>query len=585
MSEEKFSQVVFRKPIRAKLSPINPVANFLRCDSGGVGVIFGVAAIPLVLFMGAAVDLGRANLVGGQLQAAADAAALAAARSPGEAQSIAAATIAANLSGRMEPGAPQVQVNGDEVEVTVTYQVDTAVMKLAGMESITVTRTAAASLSTATGAGDDGAPVCMLLVNPSRWHALDTRGSSTVNASGCEIHVHSTAPVAANFAGSTTMNVADICVAGGASLSGSYSPGGWVNGRLTASNVTTQCDPAPDSIGGTLPVVDVPATLPAPVAGAAPACTHNNMSYSSGAPSFNNAVFCGTTTFGGSMSGVTLNNVTFNGPVNFGGSINLVSGNNVTFRNTLSFGGSTAGNLSNITVLGNASFGGSTLTTVDNGVFGGNVAFSGWVNQTHSNLTVHGNLTSSGSNHITISGHFKPYGDVTLSGSSQMTVPGDTTWHGKVSFSGSQTLNLGPGLHIFKDAVTFTGSSRINGTDVTLYFANKNATFTGWGSTQANLTAPETGPYANILMFEPPGLEVTYFRMMGSVNTPHRGLIYLPSREASFTGSSGMNADVLQIVFNSLKLDGSNSWRFNHHPAWVLPKTPGAGAATARLVR
>src|ERR1700682_6801632 len=50
--------------------------HFVRADRGNVAMIFGIAAVPLLSFIGAAIDYSRANAARSSMQAALDSTAL-----------------------------------------------------------------------------------------------------------------------------------------------------------------------------------------------------------------------------------------------------------------------------------------------------------------------------------------------------------------------------------------------------------------------------------------------------------------------------------------------------------------------------
>ena len=149
-------------------------ARQLRSDrSGSVGVIFGLAIIPLFLVMGVAVDLGRATMLKSRLQAAADAAVLSvgskASLTQSQRQNLAENQALANLG----PSAKGLGVRVTETEpsagaykVKVTATLPMTVMKIAHINSLNV----AASAEAETIGVGVGNPLEMAL-------ALDSTGS------------------------------------------------------------------------------------------------------------------------------------------------------------------------------------------------------------------------------------------------------------------------------------------------------------------------------------------------------------------------------------------------------------------------
>jgi Flp pilus assembly protein TadG len=172
--------------------------------------------------------------------------------------------------------------------------------------------------------------------------------------------------------------------------------------------------------------------------------------------------------------------------------------------------------------------------------------------------------------------------DTNYSGANTLS-PG--VYCGNFNFNGSGALNLAPGLYIFKGTHWNINSGwTVNGAGVTFYFADASSYIQFNSGVQAYLTAPTSGTYANILMFEPVGLSSSSFTVNGGAGHSFSGLIYLPSRNITFNSMSNITAEALTIVVNSVILDTLN-WRITSSP-WTIPAA-GAGSAksSARLVR
>jgi Flp pilus assembly protein TadG len=175
------------------------------------------------------------------------------------------------------------------------------------------------------------------------------------------------------------------------------------------------------------------------------------------------------------------------------------------------------------------------------------------------------------------------YGTCTVNGATYTgTVnlsPG--TYCGSYNFNGTGTLNLAAGTYVFNSAAFTPGSGwAVNGTGVTLYFVNTSSYIQFNGSNVAvNLSAPTTGPYANVLMFEPDGLAANALTWDGS-STTHllQGLIYLPSRNLTLNSATNVSSDGMTMVVNTLTLD-SLSWSINPDAKNIL----AAGSSSAAV--
>ncbi|CCD92622.1 conserved hypothetical protein [Bradyrhizobium sp. ORS 375] len=164
-------------------------------------------------------------------------------------------------------------------------------------------------------------------------------------------------------------------------------------------------------------------------------------------------------------------------------------------------------------------------------------------------------------------------GSVTLS-------PG--VYCGSTNFNGSGTLTLNPGLYIIKGTMTFNSGWTVTGNGVTFYLVDQNATLTFNGNVNATLSAPTTGTYANILMYEPTGLSATNLPINGTSGSSYTGLMYLPSRNVTINSVSNVSSNSVTMVFNTLILNATN-WTIA--PGALSMSVSNGPAGTAYLTR
>jgi hypothetical protein len=141
---------------------------------------------------------------------------------------------------------------------------------------------------------------------------------------------------------------------------------------------------------------------------------------------------------------------------------------------------------------------------------------------------------------------------------------------GNFNFNGSGTLNLAAGLYIFKGTTWNINSGwTIAGTGVTLYFANSSSYVQFNSGTTVNLTAPTSGTYANILIFEPSGLSTSSIAIDGTSASGHalQGLVYLPSRNITFNSTYSGVADAFTLVAHQVIFDSNSSNTWSVSPA------------------
>lgn len=168
----------------------------------------------------------------------------------------------------------------------------------------------------------------------------------------------------------------------------------------------------------------------------------------------------------------------------------------------------------------------------------------------------------------------------------QVYNPGSVTLNpgvycGSTNFNGSGTLTLNPGLYVVKSgAMIFNSGWTVTGTGVTFYLADQNATLTFNGGVKATLSAPTSGTYANILMYEPVGLGNTNLPINGTSGSSYTGLMYLPSRDVTINSVSNMATNSVTMVFSTLILNATN-WAIE--AGAMAPQVATGAATTARL--
>jgi hypothetical protein len=156
------------------------------------------------------------------------------------------------------------------------------------------------------------------------------------------------------------------------------------------------------------------------------------------------------------------------------------------------------------------------------------------------------------------------------------------TYCGNWNFNGNiKTINLAPGVYVLKNS-RWTFNGKLQGSDVTVYLADSNSYWQLNGQGSINIQAPETGTYAGLLMYEPPGLaNLTQITVNGGSNSVISGLVYLPSRDMTWNGNSGVEADKLTMVFNSLLVNGNTTWKVQPFTSRGI-QAPGSGGSTTQ---
>jgi len=184
-------------------------------------------ALPLFALMGGAVDYGNAVSVSSALQAASDAAVLAAASLPADASPDQRAGVAANLFSTnvaahgVTGATPEIRVEGNSISVSVSANVPTAFLQLMRINTIAVAVSAQSTYTV-----DSSAKACLLALDPESLNGIHIQGAGRVNYPACWAHTNSLQASAINAAGSNATAIgAGHCAVGGiAAPLGNFSP-------------------------------------------------------------------------------------------------------------------------------------------------------------------------------------------------------------------------------------------------------------------------------------------------------------------------------------------------------------------------
>ncbi|SPE27745.1 conserved hypothetical protein [Acidobacteriia bacterium SbA2] len=127
------------------------------------------------------------------------------------------------------------------------------------------------------------------------------------------------------------------------------------------------------------------------------------------------------------------------------------------------------------------------------------------------------------------------------------------TYNG-ASFAGNGTFVFPAGTYIF-DGGSFTcnGTPTFQGTGVTFYFTN-GATWNCTGNDTFQLTAPSSGPYAGILMYQDRNYPSNP-SIGGNVGSYFDGALYFPKATVQFFGNTTYSAAM--VVAGSISLSGN----------------------------
>ncbi len=212
----------------------------------------------------------------------------------------------------------------------------------------------------------------------------------------------------------------------------------------------------------------------------------------------------------------------------------------------------------------------TTLTTKKTCVAGANVIDNGG---THASLTKSCTTASDpfAGTLPTPASSTCSYSNVTVNGGTYTASPG--VYCGWMNLNNNVTLNFQPGVYVIKGGGVNVNGGTWTGTGVTFYFPDSSYIQFN-GTVKLNLSAPTSGTYANLLMYEAPGLAKSSFSMNATNGATLTGLMYLPSRQLTLNSGASATSDNLTMVLDTLTVNTVN---------WVLDssaKTISASGST-----
>jgi len=107
-------------------------------------------------------------------------------------------------------------------------------------------------------------------------------------------------------------------------------------------------------------------------------------------------------------------------------------------------------------------------------------------------------------------------------------------------------------------SLNITGNDTIGGTGVTFYFTNSSTiNMNMTGTPTLSLTAPNSGPYAGILMYQD-SKDTTGPSLGGNNGSNYGGALYFPEAQLTFVGS-GTSINVGVVVSDSINISGNHT--------------------------
>lgn len=147
---------------------------------------------------------------------------------------------------------------------------------------------------------------------------------------------------------------------------------------------------------------------------------------------------------------------------------------------------------------------------------------------------------------------------------------------GGINFNSAPNVTFAPGVYVVKGGDWNVNGGTWSGSEVTFFFADSSRIQFNSG-VASSLTAPTSGTYSGIFMFEADGLAHSPFVLDDSKGFKVSGLIYLPSRDMIFNYGSSITSKTMTLVANTLILD-QTKWNLDTSSR-EIPASATAGVA------
>lgn len=151
------------------------------------------------------------------------------------------------------------------------------------------------------------------------------------------------------------------------------------------------------------------------------------------------------------------------------------------------------------------------------------------------------------------------------------------------------TLRLAPGVYYIDGrSASFGSQANVTGTGVTIILTSSTAagdpssiaTLDMHGGAVLDITAPTTGTYEGVLLYQDPrAVAGNTVQINGNSASHFQGGFYLPRADVTFNGNTGMRTECMQLVGRRLTFSG------NSNISNVCPAESGSEAFDATFVR
>lgn len=158
--------------------------------------------------------------------------------------------------------------------------------------------------------------------------------------------------------------------------------------------------------------------------------------------------------------------------------------------------------------------------------------------------------------------------------------------HCGTTFNGSPTITFKPGLHIISGRMIINSGATVKAEGVTFYFPDVNSEIRANGGLSFTASAPISGTYKGILMYEKTSDASNnrypqQYVFNGSKGETLEGIIHLPNRDVTYNSTTNQTSKVTLVV-NSIIMNSSN---WNIEPYMGGSGTSSVASSSPRIAR
>jgi hypothetical protein len=135
-------------------------------------------------------------------------------------------------------------------------------------------------------------------------------------------------------------------------------------------------------------------------------------------------------------------------------------------------------------------------------------------------------------------------------------------YNGGVSLGGGMTVTMAPGLYYMKGGFSVANGATLSGTGVTIYLDSSGGALSFQGGGVISLTAPTTGTYAGITVFQDRANTSSISIANGSTSAI-TGTIYAPSSAVSFAGGAANSEYGSQFIVKRMNISNNAAIKVN----------------------